>query len=162
MNNQPCPMCGVEMQHGYRTLTLTYKDQSSTFDMPGWYCANCGEGVHTGKDMQESDRQLNLLKAKVECLVVPDEVRRIRKKLELSQAAAGQLLGGGPNAFNKYERGLILPSQAVSSLLRVLDAKPEAVSVLRDAQSGSFIASHRGSKRTARRPPSGPRATSSV
>ena len=35
MSSQPCPMCGIEMQHGYRTLTLTYKDQSSIFDMPG-------------------------------------------------------------------------------------------------------------------------------
>ena len=135
MPSQPCPVCGHEMNRGARPITLTYKERTAAFDMPGWYCDGCGEGVHTGRDMQVSDRQLNLLKAFAENLLTPGEVRRIRKKLRLTQELAGQILGGGPNAFNKYENGSILPSQAISSLLRVLDANPEALTVLRDAQA---------------------------
>jgi HTH-type transcriptional regulator/antitoxin MqsA len=102
--------------------------------MPGWYCT-CGEGVHTGKDMRESDRQLNLLKAKADNVLLPNDVRRIRKKLRLTQEIAGQVIGGGPNAFNKYEKGIVLPSQAVSNLLRVLDAKPDVLSILTQSQN---------------------------
>lgn len=97
--------------------------------MPGAYC-ECGEGIVTAKDMDVSDRQLNLLKVQAENLVLPNDVRRIRKKLGLNQQAAGQVLGGGPSAFNKYEKGDILPSKAISNLLRVLEAVPNGLQLL--------------------------------
>ena len=49
--------------------------------------------------------RLNRLKARTEGLLEPEEIRRIRKKLGLTQAAAGELIGGGPRAFQKYETG---------------------------------------------------------
>ena len=112
-------------------MTLRYKDLSATFEMPGWYCPGCGEGVHTGRDMQESDRQLNGLKARAENVLLPGDVRRIRRKLRLTQQEAGLTLGGGPNAFHKYERGIVLPSHAISNLLRLLDVDPDGLRVLR-------------------------------
>lgn len=127
---QLCHECGSAMTRGIRPMTITHKGLSATFDMPGWYC-DCGEGVVTGKDMDVSDRQLNLLKAQAENLVLPQDVRRIRKKLGLNQQVAGQLLGGGPSAFNKYEKGEVLPSKAISNLLRVLEAVPSALNYLR-------------------------------
>lgn len=50
------------------------------------------------------------------------EIRAIRKKLKLTQVQAGTILGGGKKAFQKYESGEILPSRAISNLLRVLAA----------------------------------------
>ena len=117
-------------------MTINYKGLSSTFDMPGWYC-ECGEGVVDGRDMEVSDRHLNLLKAQIENLTPPAEVRRIRKKLGLNQQAAGVLLGGGPSAFHKYESGEVLPSRAISNLLRVLEAMPEGLKVLRENGAGT-------------------------
>lgn len=124
-----CPECGFFLTRGVRPMTITYKGLSATFDMPGAYC-KCGEGIVTAKDMDVSDRQLNLLKAQAENLVLPSDVRRIRKKLGLNQQAAGQILGGGPSAFNKYEKGEILPSKAISNLLRVLEAVPNGLQLL--------------------------------
>jgi len=127
---QVCHECGATMVRGIRPMTIEYKGLSSTFDMPGWYCT-CGEGIVTTKDMDTSDKQLNLLKAQAENLVSPSDVRRIRKKLGLNQQIAGQVLGGGPSAFNKYENGQILPSKAISNLLRVLEALPNGLKLLR-------------------------------
>ena len=45
-------------------MTIAYKDQSATFEMPGWYCDECGESIHTGEDMKVSDRMLDQLKAR--------------------------------------------------------------------------------------------------
>ncbi len=90
--------------------------------------------------MDVSDRLLNLLKAQAEHLVLPSEVRRIRKKLGLNQQMAGALLGGGPNAFHKYERGEVLPSKAISNLLRVLEAMPEGLKVLHEQNSETTTA----------------------
>ena len=44
-------------------MTISYKGQSVTFEMPGWYCDECDESIHTGDDMEVSDRVLDRLKA---------------------------------------------------------------------------------------------------
>ena len=129
--NPVCPKTGAPMHRDVRSMTLTYKEESITFDMPGWYCDESDESVHTGKDMKVSDRMLNRLKAKSEGLLEREEIRRIRKKLRLSQEAAGLLIGGGPRAFQKYESGDLLPSRAVSSALVLLDHDPDALAVLK-------------------------------
>jgi len=130
MTNPVCPETGAPMHRSVRPMTITYKGESITFDMPGWYCDQSEEGIHTGADMKVSDRMLNRLKARSEGLLEPEEIRRIRKKLKLSQEAAGLLIGGGPRAFQKYESGDLLPSRAVSSALILLDHDPKALPVL--------------------------------
>jgi HTH-type transcriptional regulator/antitoxin MqsA len=130
MSNPVCPETGAPMHRAVRPMTLTYKSESLTFDMPGWYCDQSDESIHTGEDMKISDRMLNLLKARSEKLLEPADIRRIRKKLRLSQEEAGLLIGGGPRAFQKYESGDLLPSRAVSSALVLLDHDPAALSVL--------------------------------
>jgi HTH-type transcriptional regulator/antitoxin MqsA len=123
-------------------LTIAYKDRSITFQMPGWYCDECGESIHTAEDMKVSDRALHRLKARSEGLLEPEDIRRIRKKLKLSQVAAGEMIGGGPRAFQKYEAGDLLPSRAISSALVLLDNAPEGLRKLEArqaaARSGSF------------------------
>lgn len=132
--NPICPNTGAAMHRSVRPLTLTYKGHSITFDMPGWYCDDCDEGIHTGKDMKISDRMLNLLKVRTEGLLEAKEIQRIRKKLGLSQEAAGKLIGGGPRAFQKYESGDLLPSRAVISALVLLDRYPAGLGELRKQQ----------------------------
>lgn len=132
MTNPVCPETGAPMYRGVRPMTLAYKGNSITFDMPGWYCDQSDESIHTGEDMKVSDRMLNFLKARCEGLLEPAEIRRIRKKLHLTQEAAGLLIGGGPRAFQKYESGDLLPSRAVSNALLLLDHDPHALSVLKE------------------------------
>lgn len=128
-----CPEDGTPMIRDTKPQNLSYRGESVTVDMPGWYCPVCGEGLHTGQDMKVSDRALVAMKAKVEKLLPPEEIRRIRKRLGLTQQAAGEIIGGGPKAFTKYERGDLLPSRAVVSALRLLDARPEGLAVLSSA-----------------------------
>jgi HTH-type transcriptional regulator/antitoxin MqsA len=140
MNNPKCPKTGLPMVRGERPLTITYRGHSATFDMPGWYCDESGESIHTGDDMVVSERVLNRLKAKVEGLLEPEAVRRIRKRLKLTQKDAGRLIGGGPNAFQKYESGEVLVSKAITSALLLLDRNPDGIMVLKE---------HRGNDKAA-------------
>ncbi len=130
MNNPVCPKTGVPMRRGMRPMTLEYKGARTTFDMPGWYCDASDESIHIGKDMKVSDRALNRLKASIDGLLLPEDIKRIRKKLHLTQEAAGELIGGGPRAFQKYEAGDLLPSRAISSALALLDRDPSGLAVL--------------------------------
>ena len=139
MANPICPQTGQDMHRGVKPMTLTYHGESLTFDMPGWYCDASDESIHTGEDMKVSDRMLNRLKAKADTLLLPEEIKAIRKKLHLSQSQAGELIGGGPRAFQKYEAGDLLPSRAISSALILLDRDPSALAALE----------HRGSSRAA-------------
>jgi HTH-type transcriptional regulator/antitoxin MqsA len=68
------------------------------------------------------------------------EIRRIRRKLGLSQAEAAHLTGGGHNAFSRYERGEVAPLPAVTNLLRLLDKHPK---LLKDLASPSAAAAAR-------------------
>lgn len=43
---------------------------------------------------------------------------------------AGELLGGGPRAFTKYEGGAIKPAASTANILRMLDANPAALATL--------------------------------
>ena len=130
MDEPICPETGAVMSRGTRLMTLSYKGRSIEIEMPGWYAEGVEDGIHNGDDMKTSDRALHRLKAQTEGLLLPEDVRRIRRKLGLSQREAGLVIGGGPNAFQKYEAGDIMVSHAISSALRVLDAHPDALALL--------------------------------
>ena len=134
MRNPVCPETGAAMHRDTRPMTIAYKGESTTVDMPGWYCDASGESIHDGSDMKVSDRALTALKAKVEGRLDPQGVQRIRKKLGLSQKDAGRLIGGGPNAFQKYESGEILASVAITSALLLLERDPGGLDVLRSRE----------------------------
>ncbi len=142
MTDPVCPDTGAPMHRDERLMTLTYKGESITFDMPGWYSKSSDQSIHAGADMKLSDRALNRLKARVEGLLEPVEIRRIRRKLGLSQAAAGETIGGGPRAFQKYEAGDLLPSRAISSALMLLDHDPKALRVLEARRPKEQASSH--------------------
>ena len=61
--NPLCPKTGAPMHRSVRPMTLTFKEESISFDMPGWNCDDCEESIHTGEDMEISDRMLNRIKA---------------------------------------------------------------------------------------------------
>lgn len=81
--------------------------------------------------MEASDAALRALKEEVEGIPSPATIRRVRKKLKLSQREAGGILKVGESAFDKYERGLVEPSGPTSQLLRLLDRHPELIEELR-------------------------------
>ena len=81
MPDPVCPETGQPMVRGVRPMTITYKGRSATFDMPGWYCDESGEGIHTGADMAVSDRELDRLKATVEAADLSVSVKTRKKNM---------------------------------------------------------------------------------
>ena len=100
--------------------------------LSGWRCDGCGEVefdaesarryAAAGDDLVLRDRQRQ-----------SKEIRRIRRKLGLTQADAARLTGGGHNAFSRYERGEVAPLPAVVNLFRLLDKHPELLKDLTGA-----------------------------
>ncbi len=125
MSNAPrCPETGLPMVRAVRREVVTFKGRSREIDMPGWYCDASGESIHTRDDMKVSDRALAELKAEALGVAAPSEVERVRKTLKLSKAKASRIFGGGQNAFQKYEKGEVLPSRPMTMLLRLAERHP--------------------------------------
>lgn len=125
------PDTGALLRRGVRPFIVRYKGLSMTVDLPGYYAKSSKESVHVGDDMAATDRALRVLKERADGVPAPDTIRRIRKSLKLSQRAAGALFRVGPNAFDKYERGLIEPSGPTIQLLGLLSRRAELVEELR-------------------------------
>lgn len=121
---------GRVLRRAVRPFTVTYRGLSKTIDQPGYYpddMEDDGDAVFVGEDLLPGDIALRELKEQAYRIPRPETVRRIREKLGLSQRKAGALLGGGPNAFQKYESAEAEPSQAMGVLLFLLDRHPELV-----------------------------------
>lgn len=120
-----CPECGGSLLQETRKTSYTYKDQTIEVDQPGNWCQKCGEGVLSLADMKSTEQALHDHRAILDGLLTSQEIRRIRKKLNLTQKEAAEIFGGGPNAFSRYELGETTPVRAVDNLLRLLDNHPE-------------------------------------
>jgi HTH-type transcriptional regulator / antitoxin MqsA len=119
------------------TFTIEHAGMTTTVKgLSGWRCDPCGEVEFDATSAQR-------YAAAGDALVLRDrerqskEIRRIRKKLGLSQAEAARLTGGGHNAFSRYERGEVAPLPAVINLFRLLDKHPDLLKDLTVPQERS-------------------------
>ncbi|MGH9474533.1 MAG: type II toxin-antitoxin system MqsA family antitoxin [Terriglobales bacterium] len=91
--------------------------------LSGWRCGGCDEvefDPTSARKYASAGDRLVLRAREIE----RSEIRRIRRKLGLTQTAAARLTGGGHNAFSRYERGEAVPLPAVVNLLKLLDKHP--------------------------------------
>ncbi|MFJ3447362.1 type II toxin-antitoxin system MqsA family antitoxin [Pseudomonas sichuanensis] len=131
-----CPMCGgAELIAQYQDMPYRYKGQETVIpDVFGDYCLVCGEAVLSMKEaerisdlMQAFDRQINA------AVVDPGFIVAVRRKFDLDQREAGEIFGGGVNAFSRYENGKTQPPVALIKLLKLLDRHPELFEEVRTA-----------------------------
>lgn len=121
------PVTGKPLTRQTRRQTVTFGSLSTQVDVPGWYPDDESDSLHSGADLAAKDAAWSNLRQ-----AYGERVRAIRKKLRLTQVEAGQLLGGGPRAFQKYERGSMAPSDAAVGLLEILAVDPGKIEVLRN------------------------------
>ena len=149
MNTKQCFSCGAPegMRHFEgRGETMSVKGMERRIDdLSGWECQACGEVIlNPGCSERYSDACDELVIAGRQ--MIGNEMKRIRRKLHLSQKEAVLLLsGGGHNAFSRYERGELLPPKALMVLMRLLDRYPH---LLADARTLGEGADLRGFKDT--------------
>jgi len=131
-----CPICGgAELAQDTQDMPYRYKGQTTSIpDVTGQYCPVCGEVVlsfdeahRVSERMTAFDRQVNAAE------VDPNFIAAVRKKFDLDQREAGEIFGGGVNAFSRYENGKTSPPVALVKLLKLLDRHPELFEEVRTA-----------------------------
>lgn len=120
-----CPFCDeASYFHQTKPMKLHYKTQPITVKQPGYWCNSCGEGVIGGEDRKATQKELQSLRAEIDGLLTPDDIRHIREKLHLTQYEAAEYFGGGVNAFSRYERGETPIPRSLSQLFHLLEKNP--------------------------------------
>lgn len=129
-----CPVCGAaELVHDTRPQSYTYKGQTTQImDVTAHYCPSCGECI---TDADESARVMQAMLAWQQHVnsqtAEPAYILHVRQKLQLSQKEAGEIFGGGVNAFSRYETGRASPPVALVKLFKLLDRHPEHLAEIR-------------------------------
>jgi HTH-type transcriptional regulator / antitoxin MqsA len=122
-----CPECGAKMMHEVRKDILVYRGHKIEYEQPGLYCTKCDNCHLSDKDVAGIESKLFAFRAKVDSdlapLLPPSKIKVLRKSLNLTQKRAGELFGGGPMAFSKYERGEYKQPLSTDILLRLLASK---------------------------------------
>jgi len=129
------PETGAILRRSIQRRKLDYKGVEREFDLPGWWPADDGDGILEATDLTVMDQAFDELRAEAALRLKAEEVRRIRTRLKLSQRRAGELLGGGPRAFQKYESGEVVVSRPMANLLMLLDRDPARLKELSSGQA---------------------------
>lgn len=110
---------------------FTYKDTDfEIVDFTYSVCTECGTEFVNPKQTKRNDQKIRDRHRVIDGLLSGSDIRRIRKKLGLTQHAAAQVFGGGTNAFSKYEKGEVIQSVAMDRLLRVAESVPDVYEAL--------------------------------
>lgn len=122
-----CPACGAPGALTEFNGSLPLASGRLIVDVPnlqGEQCAHCHEVF------LDSESQSRFLAAADDLVLqarkqAGAELRRVRKKLRLTQQQAALLAGDGPNGFSRYEQGHAQPVAAVFNLYQFLDRHPD-------------------------------------
>ncbi len=127
-----CPSCGsTTMVSESRDIPFDYKSEHLVVEqVRGWFCQSCNEALFADGEGVRYAAALDRFVADVDSRQA-EELRRIRRKLHLTQKEAAQLFGGGVNAFSEYERGVTKPAKSTMLLLKMLDKHPDLVEEVR-------------------------------
>ncbi|WP_123297560.1 type II toxin-antitoxin system MqsA family antitoxin [Comamonas sp. BIGb0124] len=80
-------------------------------------CSNCGSEFTSEEDSRKNHRALIAHKRRTLDFVTAKRILALRNKYGITQKQAGQIFGGGPVAFSKYERDELCQSEQMDRLL---------------------------------------------
>ena len=132
---QRCASCGHH-EVFYKIMDIPHEFMGKKTSIPGvacHVCPECKEVFFASEAARQLDDAMMRFNDEIAAAlgITPGFIRQVRKKLNLGQKEAGKLLGGGVNAFSRYETGKTPPPVPLVKLLRILDIHPEMLSIVR-------------------------------
>lgn len=128
---QACPDCDDgHLYYSVRDVHIVRRGEKAWVpQVAGLFCDSC-DNIEFDETTDSGDRYAKtgdelVLKARRKALALGKKLKRARDKLNLSQAEAAALAGGGHNAFSRYENGAARPVAAVALLFALLERHPE-------------------------------------
>lgn len=128
--NEKCPNCGSHLVKYVEREEIVAKSKKIVYrDTVSFRCDKCK--TETDLDIEADPRKTKKRLQLIENGFLTDiDIKKIRKKLGLSQKEMAQKLGVGLKNFARYENLSVRQSKAMDSLLRILDVYPDTIKVL--------------------------------
>jgi HTH-type transcriptional regulator/antitoxin MqsA len=140
---QDCACCGsaaAMVRFEDETFPVQYRRfVRNVRGLNGWRCRECAEVYF---DPQSSYKYTQVGDQLLEDAhkAIAEEMRRIRRKLNLTQRNAVEILsGGGHNAFSRYERAEVEPPKPLLVLMSLLDRHPALVEEIKAMGDGASL-----------------------
>lgn len=128
-----CPECGKEMQFSTAPLTETFQGEKFTVSGLEYYvCPKCGEVVMSARMATKQAKDMSRQLATLQGLLSPEEIKSIRKGLNLNQKQFQELVGVKDPTVCRWERGSCVQSKTADQLMRILRAFPKVARALMD------------------------------
>lgn len=123
-----CPACAQDSlkREGY-FRTVEHKGSSGKIKQFKNVCGNCHIELFDEDCSRENRRSWVVFQKHVEGVPTGAEIKAMRIAVGLTSEEAGNLLGGGPKAFSKYENEEIVPHGAMRTLLLTLIKFPNLI-----------------------------------
>jgi len=90
-------------------------------------CNKCGTSSYLHGQLAENKKRIREYQTSLVKIMGPSDILALRVKYSLSQAQAAQIFGGGANAFSKWERGEVIPTESTANLLRLAFESDDAM-----------------------------------
>lgn len=133
-----CPACERgHMHYGVQDVKIARRGLTALVaNVAGWFCDSCGE-IDFDESTDSGDRYASagdelVLRARAAAEKRGRRLRELRTKLNITQAEANEIAGGGHNAFSRYETGAAQPVAAVLNLFALLERHPELLDEARE------------------------------
>ena len=139
-----CPMCRTPAPWEPRCSNETYQYKGQMFslsDIEYSVCRECGFDLVLPRQTRRNEARVRDEHRRIDGLLTGGQIKAIRKRLGLTQSQAARVMGGGDNAFSKYERGEITQSAAMNAVLLLLDAFPDGLKTLERLKSPASVQS---------------------
>lgn len=123
-----CPICeeGSLIRKVSKEIQI-YKKISRELNMFYSQCDCCGSETATSEELRLNKKEMIKFQKSIDGLLSSAEIKEIRKLLGLTIKLAGQIFGGGPVAFSKYENDDLVQSLSMDSALRLAKINPESI-----------------------------------
>lgn len=132
--SEPCPLCEADALDCL-TRSRDFDRDGVRFQVDGLeyaQCRECGAVTTTPAQSRRNKRRIVAAHKAAAGLLTGTEIAALRKQRlgGVSQQTMAAVLGVGVNTFSRYETDAVIQSDAMNSLLIVLDAHPQAFQTL--------------------------------
>jgi putative zinc finger/helix-turn-helix YgiT family protein len=136
MNPIPeCIECGGKLQPISERMEIRIGQRAVTIEAEKLQCLACGTRLFAAGQMAAAQAKASEEIRRQEGLLLPNDIRALRDRYDLTQSGLETLIGSGPKTAVRWESGAVFQSQTADALLRVLAGVPAAA---------EFLASLRG------------------
>lgn len=140
-----CPLCGEgNVVSRSEEVEQTYGGHRCQVPMFFRSCEHCGSDFAGAEESLMNRRAMMAFRKRVDGRMSGKAVVALRDKYRITQSQAARLFGGGPVSFSKYENDDVEQSEAMDTLLRLVEANESAFWTLVDQKQmrAEFLRTH--------------------